>query len=285
MTEPIPGPPGLPIIGNILDLAFEETSLRALEHLAGVYGPIYQIRLAGKKRIVCTSAELLAELTDEKRFVKMVPAALSGGTDAKGLFSAESENPDWGQSHRILMPAFGPLAIEAMFDGTQSLEQVGLFHVLIFIDMKDIANQLILKWARQGTSRISATEDFTRLTLDTIALCAMDYRFNSFYQESMHPFVDAMVNVLAQNGSRSTRPALVNKFMYRANAKFDEDEKLMKRTSQEIVDHRRAHPVEKKDLLNAMIHGVDPKTGEKLRDELIIAQMITFLIAGQSFER
>jgi cytochrome P450/NADPH-cytochrome P450 reductase len=43
--------------------------------------------------------------------------------------------------------------------------------------------------------------------------------------------------------------------------------------------------VEKKDLLNAMIHGVDPKTGEKLRDELIIAQMITFLIAGQSFER
>jgi cytochrome P450 / NADPH-cytochrome P450 reductase len=147
--------------------------------------------------------------------------------------------------------------------------------------MKDIANQLILKWARQGTTRISATQDFTRLTLDTIALCSMDYRFNSFYQESMHPFVDAMVNVLAQNGSRSLRPAFVNRMMYQTNAKFVEDGKLMKRISQEILDHRRAHPKEKSDLLNAMIHGVDPKTGEKLRDELVIAQMITFLIAGQ----
>lgn len=97
----------------------------------------------------------------------------------------------------------------------------------------------------------------------------------------MHPFVDAMVNVLAESGSRSTRPALLNKMMYKANAKFAEDQKLMERISQEIVDHRRAHPVEKKDILNALIYGVDPKTGKTLRDELIIAQMITFLVAGQ----
>ena len=120
MTEPIPGPPGLPIVGNVFDLVFEETSLRALEHLAEVYGPIYQIRLSGKRRIICTSAEFLAELTDEKRFVKMAPAALSGGSEAKGLFAAENEDPDWGQSHRVLITAFGPLAIEAMFDGMRS---------------------------------------------------------------------------------------------------------------------------------------------------------------------
>jgi cytochrome P450 / NADPH-cytochrome P450 reductase len=119
------------------------------------------------------------------------------------------------------------------------------------------------------------------LTLDTIALCSMDYRFNSFYQESMHPFVEAMVNVLAHNGSRSVRPAFVNRMMYQANAKFVENAKLMKRISQEILDHRRAHPKEKKDLLNAMMNGVDPKTGEKMRDELVIAQMNTFLVAGQ----
>lgn len=283
MTEPIPGPPGLPFIGNILDLAFEETSLRALEHLADVYGPIYQIRLAGTRRTICSSAELLAELTDEKRFVKMVPAALSGGPGVKGLFSAQNEDPDWGQAHRILTPAFGPLAIEEMFDGMRSSDKAKVLpsHALTFVEMKDIANQLILKWARQGTARISATQDFTRLTLDTIALCSMDYRFNSFYQESMHPFVDAMVNVLAHNGSRSLRPAFVNRMMYQANAKFVEDGKLMKRISQEILDHRRAHPKGKNDLLNAMINGVDPKTRERLRDELIIAQMTTFLIAGQ----
>jgi cytochrome P450/NADPH-cytochrome P450 reductase len=35
-----------------------------------------------------------------------------------GLFGAKSENDDdWGQAHRILMPAFGPMAIQGMFDG------------------------------------------------------------------------------------------------------------------------------------------------------------------------
>jgi hypothetical protein len=33
-----------------------------------------------------------------------------------------------------------------------------------------------------------------RLALDTISLCAFDYRFNNFYREDMHPFVDAMVS-------------------------------------------------------------------------------------------
>lgn len=117
MADEIPGPQGLPIIGNILDLVFEETSTHALENLAEVYGSIYQIRLAGKWRVICTSSQLFAELIDENRFVKMAPVALSAGSGPKGLFAAEHEDPDWGQSHRILMPAFGPLAIEAMFDG------------------------------------------------------------------------------------------------------------------------------------------------------------------------
>jgi cytochrome P450/NADPH-cytochrome P450 reductase len=37
--------------------------------------------------------------------------------------------------------------------------------------MLDIASQAVLRWARAGeSSLINATEDFTRLTLDTIAL-------------------------------------------------------------------------------------------------------------------
>ena len=34
--------------------------------------------------------------------------------------------------------------------------------------------------------------DITRLTLDTIGLCGFDYRFNWFYRERLHPFVEAM---------------------------------------------------------------------------------------------
>lgn len=115
--EPIPGPRGLPIIGNLLDIALDDVSLIAFERLADTYGPIYELHMPGGRRIiVCSSAEYMAELTDEKRFVKEPPAALSR-PGVKGLFNARTEDPDWGQAHRILVPAFGPLTMEGMFDG------------------------------------------------------------------------------------------------------------------------------------------------------------------------
>lgn len=112
------------------------------------------------------------EVSDESRFSKIVAAALEevrNGTH-DGLFTAYGpEEKNWGIAHRILIPAFGPLSIRGMFD-----------------EMHDIAGQLVMKWARHGSSySIPVTDDFTRLTLDTIALCAMDYRFNSYYREQM----------------------------------------------------------------------------------------------------
>jgi cytochrome P450 / NADPH-cytochrome P450 reductase len=115
--DDIPGPRGLPFLGNTLDIILDEVPLHALEHLADIYGPIYQFTIKGRRRIVCSSTALMAELTDEKRFVKMPPIALSQGKGAKGLFVADTDDPDWGQSHRILIPAFGPLPTESMFDG------------------------------------------------------------------------------------------------------------------------------------------------------------------------
>lgn len=148
--------------------------------------------------------------------------------------------------------------------------------------MKDLANQLVLKWARRGPSeRILVTDDFTRLTLDTIALTSMDYRFNSFYQDKMHPFVDAMLCWLKESGDKSQRGPVLNHLLFRKANRLQESWDFMTKIAGEIIANRRAHPTEKQDLLNAMIYGVDPKTGERMRDELIISEMITFLVAGQ----
>jgi cytochrome P450/NADPH-cytochrome P450 reductase len=147
--------------------------------------------------------------------------------------------------------------------------------------MKDIGEQLCLKWARIGSGTpIHVTDDFTRLTLDTIALCTMDFRFNSFYTETMHPFVNAMVGFLSESGNRVQRPAIVTKFKKAANTKYKNDSDYMFNISKELVQHRRQNPTPKKDLLNAMISGTDPQSGSTMRDDLIIANIITFLIAG-----
>ena len=163
------------------------------------------------------------------------------------------------------MPAFGPLSIQSMFG-----------------EMHDIASQLVTKWARYGPdSKIDVTNDFTRLTLDSIALCAMDTRFNSFYKEDLHPFVHAMVGFLVESGLRAQRPGFANYFMRSTQFRYHENIKLLHSVAQEAVQYRRAHPTDKKDLLNAMLNGRDPKTGEGLTDESVYNNMITFLIAGE----
>jgi cytochrome P450/NADPH-cytochrome P450 reductase len=149
--------------------------------------------------------------------------------------------------------------------------------------MYDIATQLVMKWARHGpTVPIMVTDDFTRLTLDTIALCAMGTRFNSFYHEEMHPFVEAMVGLLQGSGDRARRPALLNNLPTSENSKYWDDIAFLRNLAQELVEARRKNPEDKKDLLNALILGRDPKTGKGLTDESIIDNMITFLIAGMS---
>lgn len=152
----------------------------------------------------------------------------------------------------------------------------------MFDEMHDIASQLCMKLARHGRQTpIDVAQDFTRLALDTIALCAMDFRFNSYYRDDMHPFVQAMGDFLTEAGIRNRRPPFAPGFLYRAsNERYAADIETMKRTAGEVVAARKENPSDRKDLLAAMLNGVDPQTGEKLSDENITNQLITFLIAG-----
>ena len=70
--------------------------------------------------------------------------------------------------------------------------------------MVDIADQLMDKWGRLNPGEeVDVPADMTRLTLDTIALCGFGYRFNSFYRDTPHPFVEAMVRTLAESQARA----------------------------------------------------------------------------------
>lgn len=212
-----------------------------------------------------STVELLNEICDEKRFCKTVEGSLkqlrTGVGD--GLFTAFHGEPNWDLAHRILVPAFGPIGIQNMFD-----------------EMYDIATQLVAKWGRGSGERINVTEDYTRLTLDSIALCAMDKRFNSFYSEKMHPFVDAMVGFLVEAGRKGRRTRIEALFNRGPQIQFEKDIVTLKEVAEEVMTRRRANPSDKKDLLNAMLFGKDPKTGQRLSDDNIMNNMITFLIAG-----
>ncbi|KAK3943363.1 cytochrome P450 [Diplogelasinospora grovesii] len=266
MASSIPGPTPRFIIGNLLDVQ-DEVPIRALERLVDIYGPIYKLVLKGDDSIFVGGFDLFDELCDETRFFKIPPRVLTEDRPegARGLFIANSEkDEDWAQAHRILMPAFGPMAIAGMFD-----------------EMHDIATQMVMKWARLGpNNKILVTDDFTRLTLDTIALCAMDYRFNSFYSEKLDPYVVAMNHTLAARSQRGQVGGMIKSLLPSYQKQLQRDNDYMKSVADQLVKYRRDNPTEKKDLLNAMIHGTDPKTGKSMRDDLIGVNMQTFLVAG-----
>lgn len=126
--------------------------------------------------------------------------------------------------------------------------------------MHDIASQLVLKWARQGPQhRIQASEEFSRLTLDTIALCAMDYRFNSFYQDEMHPYVKSMNTILGAATNKGQLAGLLSRMLPSYNEDVKGSEEYMRMTARELVQYRRDYPTGKKDLLNSLIYGKRPK--------------------------
>ncbi|KAF7593413.1 hypothetical protein BBP40_011515 [Aspergillus hancockii] len=263
---PIPGPKGVPLLGNILDVD-PEAPEQSFHRLAETYGPVFRLNLIGGTRVFLSTHDLVDEICDEERFTKVVTAGLreirNGVHD--GLFTADYPGEEnWEIAHRVLIPAFGPLVIRSMYD-----------------DMYDIASQIALKWARQGPdTAIIVTDDFTRLTLDTIALCSMGVRFNSFYSEELHPFIKAMGTLLQGSVDRAFRPMILNNLPTRENKKYWSDIDFLRKLSQEIVDARRNNPEDKIDLLNALILGRDPLTGQGLSDDSIVNNMMTFLIAG-----
>ncbi|KAJ7181531.1 fatty acid hydroxylase [Mycena crocata] len=264
MSVPIPQPPTIPFIGNVTALD-KDVPLHSYVLLAKTYGEIYQLNILGTNVVSINSHALVNEVSDETRFKKQVAAGLLEVRNlaGDGLFTAFNEESAWGVAHRLLMPALGPIAIKGMMEG-----------------MRDICDQLILKWERFGPHAVlDPSDDFTRLTLDTIAYCSMSYRMNSFYSDKPVPFVTAMADFLAESDLRATRPRVLQAVLGH-NTKYQQDIKLMKDLATEIVAERQAHPVETNDLLNTMLHSRDPQTGNGMSAESISRNLLTFLIAG-----
>ena len=266
--EPIPQPPGYPVVGNVFDIIGEETPIQGLMKLARQYGPIFRLRTPQGSVIVLSGFDLADEVSDEKNFDKFLgPGLRMARTVAgDGLFTSWTQEPNWHKAHNILLPNFSMQAIK------------GYMPMMV-----DLAQQLVEKWERLNPDdEIDVPADMTRLTLDTIGLCGFGYRFNSFYREEPHPFVASMVYALSENTAALSRLPIQNKLMRRMNRQLQESITLMNSTVDRIIAERKASEdqPEKKDLLSYMLTGADKETGEGLDDVNIRYQIITFLIAG-----
>src|SRR5213596_149259 len=265
--SPIPHPPKKPVVGNMLSLD-SAAPVQHLVRLTKELGPIFWLDMMGAPLVIVSGHDLVDELSDEKRFDKAVKGSLRRvrAVAGDGLFTAHTNEPNWSKAHNILLQPFGGRAMTS-------------YHP----SMVDIAEQLVKKWERlNGDEEIDVVHDMTALTLDTIGLCGFDYRFNSFYRRDYHPFVESLVRSLETIMMTRGLP-LENLWMQKRRKTLAEDVIFMNKMVDEIIAERRGNAEAtdaKKDMLGAMMTGVDRSTGEQLDDVNIRYQINTFLIAG-----
>lgn len=258
---PIPQPPTHLFTGNLPDTD-PSHMLRSYQTLTTHYGPIFALDMVRTRVVYIGSQALATSLCDESRFTKTVAGALLQvrNLTGPGLFTAHSWEKEWALAHTLLMPAFGPLAVRRMFP-----------------DMLDVAGQMLARWQRFGPdAEVDVSDAFTRLTLDTIALCAFGYRFNSFYREGMHPFVTAALDALLESGRRAGRTGLETRVRRWAGERYERDIEFCWGVCDELVRERkergRADGEGEQDLLGIML-GARDERGEGMSDELVRYEM------------
>lgn len=163
--EDLPGPRGLPILGNALQLGGPHFHLK-LEAWAREFGPYYQLRF-GKRRllVVADHAAVAAVLRDRPDGLRRTARLEQIWTEMgllPGVFGANGDT--WRRQRRMVMASFDPAHVKRYFPSLLKVSQ-----------------RLAGRWqhaAEQGC-RIDLQSDLMRFTVDTIAGLAFGAEVNT----------------------------------------------------------------------------------------------------------
>jgi cytochrome P450/NADPH-cytochrome P450 reductase len=261
--------PRLPLVASLPWLFHPEGFMpRMLEH-AEYHREVGAFRVAmpdGRAPIFVGNASLAEDLVDEARFEKQLDGPLVHIRDfaGDGLFTAHADEPSWQVANRVLSPGFSAAALERSYPAmTTSLEA------------------LVAHW-RRARGPVDVMADMTRLTLDTISLAGFDHRFDSFESPELHPFLQSLARALQESIDVLQRPPFLTPFFARRRRRYQADIQAMFALVDDVIRARklRPHDTWPKDFLSLMLDEADPRTGEKLSDENIRYQILTFLVAG-----
>lgn len=262
----LPHPPGrVPVVGDLRGMD-RRRPLQSFVRDARTLGPLSSRKIFGQQFVFATTAALVAELCDEKRFEKGFTPAVVALRDyaGDGLFTAYRHEPGWQLAHDLLMPAFTRPAMERYHD--------------VFVQA---THELLASWESAG-GPVDVTAGMTKLTMESISRAAFSRDFGSFATDEAHPFVEAMVAAL-QGGQRQgvlgTMPGgelAIRRLKARNAHHLEYVETLL----DDVITTRRREGGDHRDLLGIMLEQAHPETGERLSDTAIRYQILTFMVAG-----
>ncbi|WP_085470678.1 cytochrome P450 [Rhodococcus rhodochrous] len=267
-SQPIPQPRWrLPLLGDLLSIDVAKPVQREMQ-MAQELGGIFERKILQHRLIVVSGADLVREVNDEEKWAKFLgkPLRKLRVIAGDGLFTAFNSEPNWSKAHNILGPGFSQAAMRGYHDS-----------------MLTVVDRLVDSWdsAAAGGEYVDVSTSMTSLTFDVIGRCGFSYDFDSFGRTEPDPFIAAMSRALEYiNRSSNDIPILRALFGRAAREQHERDIALMQQTVDRIVEERMRSGEQHGDLLDLMMHTVDPDTGEQLDRESIRNQVLTFLVAG-----
>jgi cytochrome P450 len=269
----LPGPRGLPFLGNALQ--FRSPSLHLnLEAWAAQYGPYYQLRAAGRRILVISDHQVVASVLRNR------PAAFSRTARLReigqemglqpGVFSAEGE--DWMRQRRMVMAGFDPGHVRAYYPA-----------------LLTVAQRLVKRWTdaalRQET--IVLQSDLMRYTVDTIAGLAFGAEVDTLgsdgdvIQQHLDKVFPALFRrITAPIPTWRLFPSRADRALARSMVEVNKAvdgfiAQARSRMHAEPQRHTQPH-----NLLEAMLAAADrPDSG--LSDAQVAGNVMTMLLAGE----
>jgi cytochrome P450 len=269
----LPGPRGLPIVGNLLQFEANRLHLQ-LEEWCAQYGPAYRLQLGKQPAVVFGDHAVVATMMRDRpegfrRTVRLLQITQEMGLPT-GVFSANGET--WRQQRRMVMAGFDPAHVRRYFPALQG-----------------VAQRLARRW--QGAAATGQTidlqADLMRYTVDTIAGLAFGAEVNTLESDDDviqrhldHIFPAIARRILApvpmwrwfkSSADRALEQSLVavnaaiNDFITQARARLQAD------------PQRRAEPP---NLLEVMILAAD-EPGSGIDDRQVAGNVLTMLLAGE----
>ena len=268
----LPGPPGLPLIGNLLQIDTTRLHLIA-EKWSRAYGEYFRMRIGGRTFLVVANPAAIAALLRDRpdgfqRTSRLSAIAQEMGFD--GLFSANGER--WRRQRSMVMASFDPAHIKSYFPA-----------------LVRVTERFARRWRRAAAAgdEIDLQADLMRYTVDVTAGLAFGVDINTLesdeeiiqahldkvlpalFRRLMAPF--AYWRYLKLPADRALDAHLrelhraVAGFIAQARSRIDGDPSL------------RARPA---NLIEAMIVARDTE-GSGLDDSDVAGNVLTMLLAGE----
>jgi cytochrome P450 len=271
--DQLPGPRGLPLLGNALQLDAHRFH-QQLEQWRLEFGPLFRMQIGKRQLLAVGDHQLIAGiLRDRPAGFKRTSRLEEIWLEMKlpmGLFGANGEV--WQRQRRMVMAGFDPAHVKSYFPALQG-----------------VARRLVGRWqlaARAGHD-IDLQADLMRYTVDTIAGLAFGAEVNTLESDG-HVIQQHLDKIFPALFKRVLAPVATWRFV-RSSADRQLERSIAEVNAavtgfvQQARARMQANPALReypRNLLEAMIAAADVP-GSGIDDDQVAGNVLTMLLAGE----